>query len=182
MTLLRNTVRRRGIASVLGLTALLSACTGTYTYDAGTGSAFLTILYFFFLVIFFWLLITMFADIFRREDLSGWAKAGWTILIIFLPLLGILIYLIARPRHLEQDKREAEAYRITVIVGHFKRLWFSRRFARRLHRIVSVNACNLRILDKPQIKYHEDRSHIVDTNLSEGFQVCDESWCSQWTR
>ena len=50
----------------------------------------------FFLVIWFWLLITIFSDLFRSDDLSGWAKAFWVIFIIVLPLLGILIYLIAR--------------------------------------------------------------------------------------
>jgi len=70
----------------------------------------LSLLWLFLLVLWFWILITVFIDIFRREDLSGWAKAGWTILIIFIPLIGILIYLIVRPKNLEQDQREAEAY------------------------------------------------------------------------
>jgi hypothetical protein len=42
--------------------------------------------------------IRVFADIFMRDDLGGWAKAGWVLLIVILPLFGILIYLIARPR------------------------------------------------------------------------------------
>ena len=42
-----------------------------------------------------WLLIKLFADIFRRDDISGWGKTGWVILMLFLPLLGALIYLIA---------------------------------------------------------------------------------------
>jgi hypothetical protein len=44
-----------------------------------------------------WMFISVFADIVRR-DISGWAKAGWVILIIFLPFLGVLIYVIARPK------------------------------------------------------------------------------------
>jgi hypothetical protein len=48
--------------------------------------------------------ITIFADIFRRDDLSGGAKAGWIILIVLVPFLGILIYMIARPKMTEQDK------------------------------------------------------------------------------
>ena len=46
-------------------------------------------------VIWFWLLIVVFGDIFRRRDISGWGKAGWTILVIIAPYLGVLIYLIA---------------------------------------------------------------------------------------
>jgi hypothetical protein len=44
-----------------------------------------------------WMFIAVFADIFRRRDHSGWAKAFWTFLIFALPLIGILIYMIARP-------------------------------------------------------------------------------------
>jgi cell division septal protein FtsQ len=50
---------------------------------------------FFAFVIWIWLLITVFADIFRRHDASGWAKALWVIFIIVLPYLGVLIYIIA---------------------------------------------------------------------------------------
>jgi hypothetical protein len=52
-----------------------------------------------------WIFITVFADIFRRNDLSGWAKAGWIVLIFVVPFLGALIYLIARPKMTEQDKQ-----------------------------------------------------------------------------
>jgi hypothetical protein len=46
-------------------------------------------------VIWFWLLIVVFGDVFRRRDISGWGKAGWIILVIVLPYLGVFIYLIA---------------------------------------------------------------------------------------
>ena len=46
-------------------------------------------------VIWFWLLIMVFSDLFSRHDVSGWGKAGWIILVIILPYLGIFIYLIA---------------------------------------------------------------------------------------
>ncbi len=54
----------------------------------------------------FWVTIVFsviwaFIDNFRRHDHGGWAKAGWTLLIILLPLLGTVIYLIARPMELE---------------------------------------------------------------------------------
>ena len=53
-----------------------------------------TTLIFFAWIIFIWIAITVLIDIFRRHDLSGWAKAGWVILIVILPWLGVLIYLI----------------------------------------------------------------------------------------
>ena len=58
--------------------------------------AFLTMLYFFLFIIWIWLLIMVFMDIFRSHDMSGWAKALWVIFIIILPFLGVLVYLIAR--------------------------------------------------------------------------------------
>jgi Short C-terminal domain/Phospholipase_D-nuclease N-terminal len=54
-----------------------------------------TTLIFFAWVLFIWIAITIFIDIFRRHDISGWGKAGWIILIVILPWIGILIYLIA---------------------------------------------------------------------------------------
>ena len=46
-------------------------------------------------VIWFWLLVVVFGDVFRRRDISGWGKAGWIILVIVLPYFGVFIYLIA---------------------------------------------------------------------------------------
>ena len=69
------------------------------------GEVLWSIVVFFFWFIFIWMFISIFADIFRREDLSGWGKAGWTFLIVILPFIGILIYMIARPKMTEQDKR-----------------------------------------------------------------------------
>ena len=57
---------------------------------------------FFFWFMSIWMFIAVFSDIFRRNDLSGGAKAGSMILIFVLPLLGILIYVIARPKMTEQ--------------------------------------------------------------------------------
>ena len=68
------------------------------------GSVLWAMVVFFFWFMFIWMFITIFADIFRRNDLSGGAKAGWIILIVLVPFLGILIYMIARPKMTEQDK------------------------------------------------------------------------------
>ena len=50
------------------------------------------------LAMFIAIAIAVFIDNFRRKDHSGWAKAMWTVLIIFLPVVGVLIYMIARPK------------------------------------------------------------------------------------
>jgi hypothetical protein len=55
-----------------------------------------TLLVFFLWVMWFWLLFTVWGDIFRRNDISGWAKTGWLILTIVLPFLGVFIYLISQ--------------------------------------------------------------------------------------
>jgi Phospholipase_D-nuclease N-terminal len=55
-----------------------------------------TMFIFFAFVIWIWLLIMVLADNFRRTDHSGLAKAGWTLFVIFLPLFGVLIYMIVR--------------------------------------------------------------------------------------
>jgi hypothetical protein len=57
---------------------------------------FLTTLYFFGWVLWIMLMFWIIGDIFRSQDLSGWAKAGWLLVVIVLPLIGILIYLVAR--------------------------------------------------------------------------------------
>jgi hypothetical protein len=74
---------------------------------------FWTTLIFFLWVIWFWLLITVFADIFRRHDLSGWVKALWIVFVIVLPYLGVFIYLITQGRTMaERRVRETEAARM----------------------------------------------------------------------
>ena len=64
----------------------------------------------FFFTMAIWIFISVFADIFRRDDISGWVKAGWIFLIFILPFLGALLYLIFRPKMTEQDKRMLEEY------------------------------------------------------------------------
>jgi Short C-terminal domain/Phospholipase_D-nuclease N-terminal len=63
-----------------------------------------TMLVFFAWVIWFWLLITVFADLFRRHDISGWGKAAWTLFVIVLPYLGVFVYLIAQGQHMAERK------------------------------------------------------------------------------
>lgn len=71
---------------------------------------FLSTLYFFCWVLWIMLLFWVIWDIFRSRDLSGWAKAGWVIFVIVLPLLGVLVYLIARGGSMhERQVREVQA-------------------------------------------------------------------------
>ncbi len=78
--------------------------------DWNLGTVLWAMLVFFFWFIFIWMFIGVFADIFRRNDIGGGAKAGWIILIVLVPFLGILIYMIARPRMTEQDRERMEGY------------------------------------------------------------------------
>ena len=77
---------------------------------------FLSIFWFMLLFAWIWLLISIFGDLFRDHELSGWAKAAWTLFLIVLPWLGALIYLIARGRSMNeraiaQAQRNEQAFR-----------------------------------------------------------------------
>ena len=81
-------------------------------------NVFWTILEVFLWVIWFWVLITVFIDIFRSSDLSGGAKALWFLFVLIIPLIGVLVYLIARGgsmheravRQVQQEDAEARRY------------------------------------------------------------------------
>jgi hypothetical protein len=78
-----------------------------------------TIFIFFAWVLWFWLLIQVFADVFRRHDLSGWGKTGWTVFVIVVPLLGALIYLIAQGKGMEERRqRDSEAAATAFYAEH----------------------------------------------------------------
>ena len=80
----------------------------TYTF----GQALLTVLELALLFLWVWLAVTVVIDVFRSHDLSGWAKAGWLVLIVLVPLLGVLVYIIARSdkmkAHQVSDERQQE--------------------------------------------------------------------------
>ena len=80
---------------------------------------FWTILEVFLFVIWFWILITVFIDIFRSQDLSGGGKALWFLFVLFIPLIGVLVYLIARgssmqERAQKQAQQQDQAFRSYV--------------------------------------------------------------------
>lgn len=68
--------------------------------------AFWTLFEIFAFVVWFWLLFVVLTDVFRSRDLSGVGKAAWTIFVLFLPLIGILAYLIVRGRSMHQRAAE----------------------------------------------------------------------------
>ena len=68
--------------------------------------AFWTIFEIFLWVIWIWILIYVFIDIFRSHDLSGWAKALWFVFVLFIPLIGVLVYLIARGGEMQQRAQQ----------------------------------------------------------------------------
>ena len=81
--------------------------------------AFWTILEVFLWVLWIWVLIYVFIDIFRSHDLSGWAKALWFIFVLFIPLIGVLVYLIARggkmqERAMQDARRQDQDFRAYV--------------------------------------------------------------------
>jgi len=82
-------------------------------------SVFWTILEIFLWVIWIWILIWILIDIFRSHDLSGWAKALWFLFVLFIPLVGVLVYLIVRggkmqERAVQQAQQEDKQFRSYV--------------------------------------------------------------------
>jgi len=77
-------------------------------WDISLGETFLSMLWFFLFIIWIWLVITIFGDLFRSDDLSGWGKAGWAVFLIVLPYLGVFVYLVARG-HTMTARSAAEA-------------------------------------------------------------------------
>jgi hypothetical protein len=73
----------------------------------GTGQVFLEMLYFFLFIIWIWLLIIVFSDIFRSPDMGGFAKAIWVIFVIIVPYLGVFVYLIARGHKMAEHAQQA---------------------------------------------------------------------------
>ena len=79
------------------------------TTSFGNGDVLLWMFEFFLFVIWFWLLLTVFSDLFRDHDMSGGMKALWVIFVVFLPYVGILVYLIARGHGMAERAAKAHA-------------------------------------------------------------------------
>jgi hypothetical protein len=63
-----------------------------------------TMVVFFLWIMFIWLLVTVWTDIFRRDDIDGWAKALWTVFTLLVPFLGVFVYLIVQGRAMQERK------------------------------------------------------------------------------
>ena len=88
-----------------------------YTYPLL--SVFVSMLWFFLFFLWIWVLIMVFIDIFRSKDLGGFAKALWFLFVLIIPLIGVLVYLIARggkmhERAVAQAQQQDEAFRAYV--------------------------------------------------------------------
>ncbi|MEE1757199.1 SHOCT domain-containing protein [Streptomyces sp. SP18CS02] len=84
-------------------------------YDYPLLSAFWTMLVFFLWILWFILLFRIIGDIFRDDSIGGWAKAGWLVFVVFLPFLGVFVYVIARGknmghREIAQARAQQEAF------------------------------------------------------------------------
>ncbi|MER7846510.1 SHOCT domain-containing protein [Kitasatospora sp. NPDC096077] len=86
-----------------------NALAASLAVDYPVLNIFWTMLELFLWILWFFLLFKIITDIFRSHDLSGWGKAGWLVLVIILPLIGILAYLIARGQSM--GKRDVEQAR-----------------------------------------------------------------------
>jgi Short C-terminal domain/Phospholipase_D-nuclease N-terminal len=76
---------------------------------------FWTMLIFFVWILWIWLLFTVFADLFRRHDISGWVKTAWIVFVILLPFLGVFVYLITQnvgmtERQLQRTRAQQEQF------------------------------------------------------------------------
>ena len=91
-----------------------------FAAEFGTGQVLWSMVWFFLFFIWIWLLITIFADIFRSHDLSGWGKALWSIFVIFLPFLGVFTYLIARGHKMHEHALDEARARDEMFRGYVR--------------------------------------------------------------
>ncbi len=96
--------RRAGfVALAAAVPLLVGACNQVGGQTLTFWDIFWSMIWFFFLFMFIWVWIQVLADIFRRNDMSGGVKAVWIVVVIFLPVLGCLIYIAMRPKVTAQD-------------------------------------------------------------------------------
>ena len=84
-------------------------------YDYPVLGAFLTMMFFFVWIVWLFLLFRVVIDVFRSEDMGGFAKVLWLVFVIFLPYLGVFVYLIARGHKMtERDIAQAQAQKASM--------------------------------------------------------------------
>jgi Short C-terminal domain/Phospholipase_D-nuclease N-terminal len=100
---LRHSVARPFVPLLAVAAVLVAGCNQVGTSSFTFWDAIWSMVGFFFLFMFLFIFISLFGDIFRRNDLSGAAKAGWILFLVILPFLGCLIYIVMRPKVTAQD-------------------------------------------------------------------------------
>ena len=101
---------------------------------------FFSMLWFFLFVIWIWLLISVFGDIFRSDDLSGWGKALWLIFVILLPYLGVFVYLIARGKEMGEHRMRDMAQREEQMRSYVKDVASTSSTADEIERLAQLQA------------------------------------------
>lgn len=90
----------------------------TIAAEFGSGQVLWSILWFSLFVLWVWLVITVFSDIIRARDMSGWAKAMWSLAVLIVPLIGTVLYLIVNGDSMNRrDEDEARAAMAAVAQG-----------------------------------------------------------------
>ena len=77
--------------------------------EFGSGEVFWSLVWLFLFVVWAWLVIAIFLDLFRAPDLSGWGKALWAIVIVALPYLGVFAYIVLRGHKMEINRKAARS-------------------------------------------------------------------------
>ena len=99
--------------------------------EFGTGELLWSMLWFFLFIIWFWMLMSIFGDIFRSDDLGGWGKALWIIFIVVFIWLGVLVYFIARGKGMQERSIKAMAAQQAAQAEYIQSVAGRRRPARR---------------------------------------------------
>jgi Short C-terminal domain/Phospholipase_D-nuclease N-terminal len=103
----RAPTRARSVALLMALPALfLAGCDQVGTSNVTFWDIVFSMIVFYFWIMFIWVFISLFADIFRRDDLSGGMKALWIFVLVILPFLGALIYIVSRPKVTASDVQD----------------------------------------------------------------------------
>jgi hypothetical protein len=108
--MIREAIARRrsgtlGLPLLVLLAIVLAGCNQVGTQTLTFWDIVWGMVFFFFWFTFIWIFISLFGDIFRRDDLSGGSKAIWLLVLIVLPFLGSLIYIVMRPKVTPGDVR-----------------------------------------------------------------------------
>ncbi len=104
------------------------------------GDVFLSMLWFFLFFIWIMLLVSVFSDIFRTDDLGGWGKALWTLFVILLPYLGVFVYIIARGRKMGQFAMRDAARREEQTRAYIQDVAGSRSTAGEIERLAALRS------------------------------------------